>query len=184
MFQELESRLDDQISECGKLRNQASHLQKSLEDSLEWKNRFESSFSERESELESRIRQLERELRQTAETKLELQQQLSEVNFRETEHLNKYETLMIQMQEAVAKLEKENRQLSETKSLEATASAKTLPHKEAEELKQKINFLEAQITKLDQQLEKSRENLTLVSRTNLFFKKNLEGFIEFCLSGT
>ena len=129
----------------------------------------ESSFTERESELESRIRQLERELRQTAETKLELQQQLSEVNFRETEHLNKYETLMIQMQEAVAKLEKENRQLSESKSLEDTASAKTLPHKEAEELKQKINFLEAQITKLDQQLEKNRENLTLVSRAIFFF---------------
>jgi len=170
MFKELETRLDGQISECNKLRNQASLLQKSLEDSLEWKNRFESSFSERENELESRIRQLERELRQTAETKLELQQQLSEVNFRETEHLNKYETLMIQMQEAVAKLEKENRQLSESKSQEVAASAKTLPHKEAEELKQKINFLEAQITKLDQQLEKSRENLTLVSRADVFFE--------------
>ena len=155
-------RLEEHVSECNKLRSQAQILQKNLDDSLEWKNRFESSFSERESELEGRIKQLEQELRQTAETKLGLQQQLAQVSFRETEHLQKYETLVTEMQQSVAKLEKQNTELSEKLSAETKNSSTTaVPNAGLEEFKQKTVFLEASVAKLEQQLEKSRENLTL-----------------------
>ena len=115
------------------------------------------SFSVRENEFKDRISQMENEIRALSTKKHDLQVQISESSFREAQHLQKYEAMMVKMQEAVEKMEMKNQELS-TKLSSAQCSTVI---SEAEELKQKTMFMETQIIKIEQQLEKSRENLTL-----------------------
>ncbi len=149
-----------QLTECQKLQERAEHLQRSLDDTLQWKTGFETSFSIRESELEKKVKQLEADLRSTADMKLELQNQVAEISHREAMHLQQYETMFVDMREAVDRLEQKNRDLSEQLS-NSLSNANNQSSPEVEEMKPKIVFLEGQISKLEQQLERSRENLTL-----------------------
>ena len=147
-----------QLAECQKLQERADHLQRSLDDTLQWKTGFETSFSIRESELEKKVKQLEADLRSTADMKLQLQNEVAEISQREAMNLEKYEAIAVDMREAVDRLEQKNRDLSEQLSL-SNSNNQSVP--EVEEMKQKILFLEGQINKLEQQLDRSRENLTL-----------------------
>jgi len=135
-----------------------------------WKSYFETSFSKREAcDLEMRIRTLEEDLKNITHTKLELQQQLTELSLREAATIQKCEGITINMKEAVEKLERKNRELEREKqmlnerlsSLESFSSSTLTNHLELEELKQKITFQEEQIAKLDEQLQRARETLTL-----------------------
>ena len=169
MFQELESRLQEQLNECMIMKERADQLQKSLDESLVWKNCFETTFSKREGELETRIKNLEDDLKNVTSTKLELQQQLTESSSREAATVQRCETVTVDMQQAVEKLERKNQELERERqmlneqlsSYESFNSATLTNHPETEELKQKIIFQEEQITKLDEQLLRCRESLTL-----------------------
>ena len=147
------------MSECVRLRNEAQLLQKSLDDSLQWKSRFESSFCEKENELENRIKQLEQELRSTADVKLSLQQQLNQVSIRETDNLAKFETVVLELQEAIAKMEQRNKELCSKLSEQQVVAAQVTPDPQVEQLKLKAITLEEKIQKLEQQLASNRQNL-------------------------
>lgn len=150
------------LAECQKLRERADQLQRSLDGTLQWKTGFETSFSIREGDLESRVKQLEADLRSAADMRLELQKQVAEISLRETMHLQKYEIIVVDMREAVERLEQKNQDLVvQLSSQESVHSSNHSVSPELEESKQKIIFLEGQVTKLEQQLERSRENLTL-----------------------
>lgn len=162
--QELETRLDAQLNECQALRDHADQLQKSLDSTLQWKNSFETSFCVREGELETRIKQLEGELRAATDIRIELQKQVAEVTQREANNLHKFETVVVDMREAVERLERKNNELSaqlSAKEVSNAGSSSSATVHEVDELKQRIVFLEEQIVKLEQQLEKAREQLTL-----------------------
>lgn len=159
-MQELENNLKTQLTECQHLRERSEQLQRSLEDTLQWKTGFETSFCVREGELESRIKQLEADLRSTTDMKLDLQKKVADISQREATNLQKYETMMVDMQQAVERLAQKNQELlSQQSSFESSNSKSSAA--EVDEMKQKIVFLEEQIAKLEQQLEKTRENLTL-----------------------
>lgn len=132
-------------------------MQKNSEESFVWKAQYELNFSLRENEFKDRISQMESEMRALSKKKHDLQEQISESSFREAQHLQKYEAMMVKMQEAVEKMEMKNQDLSTKLS---TVQCSTVVS-ETEELKQKTGFLESQLVKVEQQLEKSRENLTL-----------------------
>ena len=161
--------MQEQLNECIIFKERTDRLQKSLDESLVWKSCFETSFSKREGELEMRVRTLEEDLKSITHTKLELQQQLTELSLREAATIQKCEGITINMKEAVEKLERKNRELEREKrmlneqlsSLESFSSSTLTNHPESEELKQKINFQEEQIAKLDEQLQRAREGLTL-----------------------
>lgn len=158
----MENNLKIQLSECQKLRDRSEQLQKSLDDTLQSKTGLETSFTVREGELEKKVKQLETDLKSAADMRLELQKQVSEISHRETMHLQKYENIVVDMREAVERLERKNKDLVEQlSSYESSYTSSTSVVPEVEELKQKVVFLESQITKLEQQLERSRENLTL-----------------------
>ena len=108
-------------------------MQKNSEESLLWKSQCEMSFSVRENEFKDRISQMENEIRALSTKKHDLQVQISESSFREAQHLQKYEAMMVKMQEAVEKMEMKNQELS-TKLSSAQCSTVI---SEAEELKQK-----------------------------------------------
>ena len=173
-----------QLDECTSFRERAEKLQKTLDETVQWRNSFESSFSVRESEAMERIRQLETDLRTATNTKLDLQRQVAEAAAREASHLQKYEGIVVDMKQAVEKLERKNNQLQEKLSgYESSSASNTNIVQEDETLKQKIIFLEeqvcftlrvkrnvrvvlssiflGQVAKLEQQLEKTRESLTL-----------------------
>lgn len=150
------------FSECQTLRERANQLQKSLDDTLQWKNDVETSFSVRGEELENRVKQLESDLRNAAELKLELQRQVADLSHRETVQLQKYENIVVDMKEAVERLERKNLDLqAQLSSHEASTITNQSTSSEVDEMKQKMIFLEGQINKLEQQLERSRESLTL-----------------------
>lgn len=152
------------MNECQNLRDHADQLQKSLDSTLQWRNSFETSFTVREGELETRIKQLEGELRATTDIRIELQKQVSEITQREANNVQKLETTIINMRDAVERLERKNQELSAQLSVNSssnTLTAASMSVHEVDELKQRIVFLEEQIAKLEQQLEKAREHLTL-----------------------
>ena len=101
---------------------------------------------------------MDSEIRSLSKKKHEFQEQISESSFRETQHLQKYESMVTKLQEAVEKMEMKNQELtSKLSTVECNSSVLS----QAEELKQKTGFLEGQLLKVEQLLEKSRENLTL-----------------------
>lgn len=144
------------------MRERAEQLQLSLDDTLQWKTGMETSFSVREGELEKKVKQLEADLRSATDTKLDLQKQIADISLRESMHLQKYENIVVDMREAVERLERKNHDLVEQlSSYESSHSHNQTVAPELEEMKQKMVFMEGQINKLEQQLERSRENLTL-----------------------
>lgn len=150
------------MSECQKLRDRSEQLQKSLDDTLQSKTGLETSFTAREGELEKKVKQLEADLKSATDMRLELQKEVAEISHRETMHLQKYENIVVDMREAVERLERKNKDLVEQlSSYETSHTNSTSVAPEVEELKQKMAFLESQINKLEQQLERSRENLAL-----------------------
>lgn len=101
--------------------------------------------------MEQRIRQLESDLRAASNSKLDLQRQVAEATAREAIHLQKYEGIVVDMKQAVEKLERRNNELEERlSSFEANSIASstcaTSPAHDDEHLKQKIVFLEEQVS--------------------------------------
>ena len=142
----MESKLKNQLAECQKLQERADRLQRNLDDTLQWKTDLETTFSIRENDLERKVKQLEDDLRSTADIKLQLQNQISEISNREA--------TIADVREAVDRLDQKNKNLTEQLS---NSNGRSAPKAE----QSKILFLEEQINKLEQQLDRSRENLTL-----------------------
>ena len=101
----MESKLKNELAECQKLQERSVRLQRNLDDTLQWKTNLETTFCIRENDLEKKVKQLEADLRSTADIKLQLQNQISEI-------LNR-EATIADVREAVDRLEQKNQNLTE-----------------------------------------------------------------------
>ena len=130
----MESKLKNELAECQKLQERSVRLQRNLDDTLQWKTNLETTFCIRENDLEKKVKQLEADLRSTADIKLQLQNQISEI-------LNR-EATIADVREAVDRLEQKNQNLTEQLS---NCNDRSAPKAE----QSKISFLEGQINNLN-----------------------------------
>ncbi len=143
----MEKRLESQLRECSSWKDRADQLQKTLDETAEWRCSFEMSFSTRESEMESRIRQLEADLRSATDLKLDLERQCLEASNLMAANHQKYEAVVLDMKEAVERMARRNQELEEEISSRSSESE----HQQGaadNQLVQKIAFLEEQVIKL------------------------------------
>ena len=131
----MESKLKNELAECQKLQERSVRLQRNLDDTLQWKTNLETTFCIRENDLEKKVKQLEADLRSTADIKLQLQNQISEI-------LNREATIADDVREAVDRLEQKNQNLTEQLS---NCNDRSAPKAE----QSKISFLEGQINNLN-----------------------------------